>query len=128
MAHKTLALILAGGKGSRVKHLLNEDEPVKAMIKAGNKRLIDLVLDSLEGVDARTAMLSYPSEQYQSLDELAESREVKVLKELASHMKVPYLLELPLVLLAQYHLSQDSKYLKSFDSIITLPYDVVFNG
>jgi len=46
MKNKTLALVLAAGKGSRVMHLLEEDEPVKAMIKIGEKRLIDLVLEN----------------------------------------------------------------------------------
>lgn len=125
MGHKTLALVLAAGEGKSVKHLLGEDEPTKAMIKVGEKRLIDLVLDSLEGLDAEKAVLSYPAKQYETLDEKIKQKGVKVLKQTLWHMRLPYATELPVILLIQYRLSKDNNYLQSFDSVMTLPCDIV---
>ena len=39
MKEKTLALVLAAGEGKSVQHLLEEDEPTKAMIKVGKKKV-----------------------------------------------------------------------------------------
>ncbi len=125
MGNKTLALVLAAGEGKSVKHLLGEDEPTKAMIKIGEKRLIDLVLDSLEGLDVEKAVLSYPADSYGTLDERVKQRNVKVLKQKLWHMGLPYATELPVILLIQYHLSKDKNYLQSFDSVTTLPCDIV---
>ena len=125
---RTLALVLAAGEGNKVNYLLTEDEPVKAMIKVGNDRLIDLVLNSLEDVDAEKAVLSFPDEQYALLDARVEERNIRVLKQRARHIRLPYLLELPFILLVQYHVSNDRDYLRSFDSIMTLPCDVALEN
>lgn len=125
---RTLALVLAAGKGTSIKDFLTDDEPVKAMIKVGDDRLIDLVLNSLEGIDAERAVLSFPAEEYAELDARVEGKNVRVLKQRARHIKLPYLSELPFILLVQYHISKDRAYLQSFDSIMTLPCDVVLEN
>lgn len=134
MPHKTLALVLAGGEGSRVRHHLQEDEQTKPMIrtsKDGDTRLIDLILDSIECLDAEKAVLSYPSEEFAELDRRVAKR-TRVLKQWAANRKfirsLPHLLELPYILLTQYHWSEDRDYLQSFDSILTAPCDIVLNG
>jgi len=127
MIYKTLALVLAGGEGSRVKHLLQEDEPVKPMIKVGKKRLIEIVLEEAVKVGDETAVLTYPSGLYKSLDLLSQNKGVKVLKQKAKHQKVPHILELARIIRKQYN-SQDGGYLTSFDSIMTFASDIVFIG
>ena len=121
-------MVLAAGEGSRIKHFLKEDEPVKAMLRVGEKRLIDLVLDSLEGINVERAVLSYPSLEYNELDKRVEERNIKVVKQWLLHLKLPYLLELPIILSTQYHLSRDRNYLQSFDSIMALQCDKVLEG
>jgi len=128
MSNKTLALVLAAGEGSRVKCFLNDDEPVKAMIKLGEKRLIDRVLDSLDEIEAEKAVLSYPSIEYESLDKRVKERGVKVLKQSTKQRILPNLFQLPWILITQYYFSDDREYLKSFDSIMTLPCDIVIDG
>jgi len=128
MVYKTLGLILAAGEGYRVQNVLGEDEPTKAMIKIGDKRLIHKSIHFLEGVVSETAVLSFPSISYESLDKIVQEKGLKVLKQKAKHRKLPTLLELPYILLMQYHLSSDRSYLQDFDSILTMPSDLVFEN
>ncbi len=128
MTSNNLGILLAGGEGSRVRHLLEEDEPVKPMIKVGERRLFEHNLDLLRSANLLTAALTFPSEKYVSLDKMLNEREVRVLKQKASHLNLPSVLELPVILLAQYHFSSDSSYLKGFDSITTVPCDIVFEN
>lgn len=126
---KILALILAAGEGSRIKHLLSEDEPVKAMLKVGEKRIIEKALGALDGVEVDKAVLTFPSQQYGSLNRLIESYEgVTLLSQKAPHKKLPTMLELPFILFWQYHLSKDAKFLKSYDAILTMPCDLLFEN
>ncbi len=127
MLQKLLWLILAGGKGERVRQFLTEDEPVKPMIKIGQKRLIEYALEEAEKVGYETAVLTYPSESYESLDQLVKSRGFKAMKQKAKHRKLPHLLELAYLVRKQYH-SPDRKYLASFDSILTFASDIVYSG
>ena len=127
MSHKLLWLVLAGGEGSRVKHLLKGDEPTKPMINISGKRLIEIALEEAGKVDCETAILTYPSELYESLDRLIEQRGVKVLKQEAQHRKLPHLLQLPHIMRSQYR-SPDGEYLASFDSILTYACDIVYDG
>ena len=121
-------MVLAAGEGSRIKHLLEADEPLKALIKVGEKRLIYLVLDSLEGINVERAVLSYPSSEYKELDKRVQESNVRVVKQWLPHLKLPYILELPLILLTQYHFSKDRNYLQSFDSVMTMQCDKVLEG
>jgi len=127
MEHKTLALVLAAGEGSRIKHLLQDDEPVKPMLKVGKRRLIEIVLKEAEKVGDETAVLTYPSELYESLDQLVRNKGIRILKQKAKHRKLPHLLELAYIIRKQY-LSADQGYLASFDSIATFSSDIVFIG
>jgi len=128
MVYKTLGLILAAGEGYRVQNVLGEDETSKAMIKIGDERLIDKSIHFLEGVVSETAVLSFPSIPYESLDKIVQEKGLKVLKQKAKHRKLPTLLELPYILFMQYHLSLDRNYLQDFDSILTMPSDLVFEN
>ncbi len=125
---KVLALILAAGEGSRVAHLYNEDEPVKPMLKVGKERLIEKALHVLDPLPIEKAVLSFPSEKYNSLHSLVEERGVKLLLQKAKQRKLPTLLELPYILLWQFHFSKDKEYLQSFDHILTLPSDLILNS
>ena len=127
MEHKTLALVLAAGEGSRVKHLLKKDELVKPMLKVGKRRLIEIVLEEAEKIGDETAVLTYPSELYESLDQLVRNKGIRILKQKAKHRKLPHLLELAYIIKKQY-LSADQEYLASFDSIATFCSDMVFIG
>lgn len=124
---KILALVLAGGEGSRIKPLLGDDEKVKPMLKVGEKRLVEVALDSLEGLDVEKAVLTFPDEKYHAMNELVASRGITVITQKAKHRKLPTMLELPYLLLNQFHFSQDKKWLKSFDAILTMPCDLIFN-
>ncbi len=123
---KILALILAAGEGSRIKPFLDEDEQIKPMLRVGDKRLIEVALDSLEGIDVERAVLTFPGEQYRALSDLVQGRGVRTLTQKALHLKLPTMLELPYLLLTQYHFSRDRKWLQSFDAILTLPCDLIF--
>ncbi|MBI2584161.1 MAG: hypothetical protein HYW25_05820 [Candidatus Aenigmarchaeota archaeon] len=108
-----------------------QDEKIKPMIRVGGRRLIDFALDALEGTDAERAVLSYPSPEYDELDRRVEERGATVLKQRAKRIRQPQFLELlvlPYVLGVQYHLSEDRDYLRSFDSVLTMPCDVVLEG
>lgn len=124
---KILALVLAGGEGSRIKPLLSEDEKIKPMLKVGEKRLVEVALDSLEGLDVEKAVLTFPDEKYHAMNKLVESRGIKVITQKAKHRKLPTMLELPYLLLNQFHFSKDKKWLQGFDSILTMPCDLIFN-
>lgn len=124
---RILALVLAGGEGSRIKPLLSEDEKVKPMLKVGEKRLIEVALDSLEGLDVEKAVLTFPDEKYEPMNRLVEKRGVKLITQKAKHRKLPTMLELPYLLINQYYFSQDKEWLRSFDSILTMPCDLIFN-
>lgn len=123
---KTLGLILAAGKGNRIKDFLTEDEPVKAMLRIGNKRLIDLAIESL-GFNIEKAVLSAPSSEFASLDKRVNEYRIPLLKQKAKHRNLPTLLELPHILLTQYYFSQDREYLQSFDAILTVSCDLALN-
>jgi NDP-sugar pyrophosphorylase family protein len=123
---KTLGLILAAGKGNRIKNFLNKDEPVKAMLRIGNKRLIDLAIESLNGIEK--AVLSSSSPEFNSLNEKVSKYGIPLLMQKAKHRNLPTLLELPHILLTQYYLSQDREYLQSFDAIMTVSCDLALNG
>ena len=126
---KILALILAAGEGSRIKHLLSEDEPVKAMLKVDGTPLIQKTLGTLAGLEIDRAVLSFPSEKYDSLNNVVRNHGgVELLFQKAPHKKLPTMLELPFILLWQYHLSGDKKLLQSYDAIITLPCDLIFEN
>ena len=128
MSKKLLVLILAGGAGTRVSDLYTTDEPVKAMLKIGNNRLIEESLNLFDDIDCELSVLSFPDPKYSSLEKLVENRGAKVMVQKAKHRDLPVILELPYILLWQYHFSKDSKYLKSFDSILTLPSDLILNS
>lgn len=129
MGNKTLGLLLAAGEGSRVRVVLEADEPVKPLIKLDGRRLIDHSIASVIDIVDEVAVLSFPSSEYESLDEGVRQYEgVKVLKQKAKHRKLPSLLELPYFLLTQYHFSGDRRYLQGFDSILILPCDLVFEN
>ena len=68
MAYKTLGLILAAGKGSRVQKVLESDEPVKAMIKIDNGRLIDKSICFLDKIVSEIAVLTFPDPSSENLD------------------------------------------------------------
>ena len=126
---KILALILAAGEGSRIKHLLSEDEPVKAMLKVGDERIIEKALGALDGVEVDKAVLSFPASPYDSLDVLVQGYDgVRLLQQKAPHKKLPTMLELPFILFWQYHFSKDKKFLKSYDAILTMPCDLLFEN
>jgi NDP-sugar pyrophosphorylase family protein len=125
---KILAIILAGGAGTRVSSLYNSDEPVKAMLKLGDERLIEKSLSTFNDIDIELAVLSFPSDKFSSLDKLVKKSGVKLLIQKAKQRKLPVMLELPYLLLWQYHFSKDSKFLKSFDHILTLPCDIILNS
>lgn len=127
MSHKLLWLVLAGGEGSRVRHLLKEDEPTKPMINISGKRLIEIALEEAGKIECEPAVLTYPSELYESLDKLIEQKGVRVLKQQAQHRKLPHLLQLPYIIRSQYR-SPDCEYLASFDSILTYACDIVYDG
>ena len=129
MTNKTLGLIFAGGEGSRVREVLGEDEKVKAMIKIGRVRLVDICLKYMRdsGVDD-IAVLSYPSELYSDLDKRVEEHGVKVLKQKVKHRKLWSILALPYILLTQYHFSKDKEFLQGFDNLLTMPCDMVFEN
>lgn len=125
MVHKTLALVVAAGQGRSVKKFLEPDESIKPMLKVGGKRLIEKVIDQLKGMDVSRATLTYPSSEYRDLNTLLENRGVTVLEQVAPHLKLPYLAELPLILLWQYHMAGSGKSLRIFDSIIILQSDIL---
>lgn len=124
---RILALVLAGGEGSRIKPLLSEDEKVKPMLKVGDKRLIEVALDSLEGLDIEKAVLTFPDEKYEAMNKLVEKRGVKLVVQKAKHRKLPTLLELPYILINQYYFSSDKAWLNSFDAVLTMPCDLIFD-
>ncbi len=129
MVNKTLGLLLAAGEGSRVREVLEADEPVKPLIKIDGSRLTDQSIATVADTVDEIAVLSFPSAEYEPLDERVRQYDgVKLLKQKAKHRKLPTLLELPYVLLTQYHFSGDSGYLRGFDSILTLPTDLIFEG
>ena len=129
MGNKILGLLLAAGEGSRVRGVLEADEPVKPLIKLGGTRIIDRSIASVVDIADEVAVLSFPSAKYKPLDDIVRQYEgVKVLKQKSKHRKLPSLLELPYVLLTQYHFSGDRRYLQGFDSILTLPCDLVFEN
>ena len=41
---------MAAGKGSRIKSVFNESEPIKPLIRYNGKRLIEYVMDSISGL------------------------------------------------------------------------------
>lgn len=126
MRRRTLGLILAAGRGSRVQAVLSPDEPVKAMIKIHGERLIEHAIDFLgDSVDEK-AVLTFPSPEYQTLDALVHSQNIRILKQKGQHKRLPTMLELPYLLFMQYHFSSDREFLKGFDSILTVPCDLVF--
>lgn len=120
----TLALILAAGESSRISHLLNKEQPVKAMIKIGDKMLIDFMLEATNSLNAVKAVLTYPAPEYEKLDKILKERKLNVIKQHAQRRKLPTLLELPYILVPQYHASPNRGYLRQFDSIMTLPCDL----
>lgn len=126
MKHKTLGLILAAGRGSRVQSVLMPDEPVKAMLKIHGKRLIEHAINFLGDAVDEEAVLSFPSPEYQTLDALVESKNIRILKQRGRHKKLPTMLELPYLLFMQYYFSPDREFLQGFDSILTMPCDLVF--
>lgn len=126
MRRKTLGLILGAGRGSRVQAVLTPDEPVKAMLKINEKRLIEHAIDFLGDSVNEKAVLTFPSPEYQTLDGLVQSKNIRVLKQKGKHKKLPSMLELPYLLFMQYYFSADKKFLKGFDSILTMPCDLVF--
>ena len=129
MTHKTLGLLLAAGEGSRVKEVLTADEPIKPLIKVNGRALIEHSLSYVLGVTDEVVVLSFPSAEFKPLDDKVSQYEgVKVLKQKAKRRKLPSLLELPYVLLTQYHFSADRDYLHEFDAILTMPCDLVFDG
>ncbi len=125
---KILAIILAGGAGSRVGELYNEDEPVKAMLKLGKERLIEKSLSAFEDIDVDLSVLSFPDPKFDTLNKLVEDRGVKLFVQKAKQRKLPVMLELPYILFWQYHVSSDRKLLKTYDHIITLPCDLILNS
>ncbi len=126
MEYKTLGLILAAGQGSRVSSLLNREEPVKAMLRVGKQRLIDYVIQCTSKLGIDMAVLTYPSPEYKSLDRKVLEDGIKVIKQNVKQRKLPTLLQLPYLLIPLYHFSNERSYLQSFDSIMILPCDIVF--
>jgi NDP-sugar pyrophosphorylase family protein len=133
--YRTLALVLAGGEGTNVRPYLREEdgESVKPMMKIGEYegRLIDVVLKSLKDLDAELAVLSFNSEEYRGLDATANDNGARVLYQKARHVKLPhflYFIDVPRVLIKQYHHSDDREYLRGFDSILTAPCDIVLEN
>lgn len=128
---KTLALVMAAGEGKRIKPLLEEDEPLKPLIKVESLRLIDFVLgiarEQIRGndkeIDAR--VLTYPSSKYDALDDYVKEMGFQTLKQKAPHVSdslIPSSLQPFYILFWQYLFPQDS-YLRGFDSIMTFPAD-----
>lgn len=107
--------------------VLLPDEPVKAMLKMDGKRLVEHAMDFLgDSVDEK-AVLTFPSPEYQTLDALVQSKNIRILKQRGKHKKLPTMLELPYLLFMQYYFSPDREFLKGFDSILTMPCDLVFH-
>ncbi len=125
MSEKILAIVLAGGAGTRVGDLYNDDEPVKAMLKLGDSRLIEKSLSVFDDMDIDLSVLSFPDPKYDSLRNLVESCNVHCFDQKAKQRKLPVMLELPYILLWQYHFSKDSRLLKSYDHILTIPCDLI---
>jgi len=134
MAYKTLGLILAAGKGTRVKDLLTPDAQVKAMLKVGDdeqtdgKRLIEHSFQFLEGAVDEIAVLTFPTLEFSGLDAVVEERGAKVIKQKAKNKGWFDLVDLPEVLINQYFFDKENDYLRGFDSILTMPCDLVFYG
>ncbi|MCZ6692299.1 MAG: hypothetical protein O6939_00210 [Bacteroidetes bacterium] len=128
MSYRTVGLILAAGEGTRVRSILEEDEPVKGMIKIGNSRLIDLAIDFLDGAPTEIAVLSFPSEEYSTLEKRVNERGLRILHQQAKHKKISRLLELPYILIMQYFFSKNKEYFRGFDSILTMPSDLVYEN
>lgn len=130
MSNRTLALVMAAGKGTRIKKYLSEDEPVKPLVKIGEKRLIDLAIGQLDDLPVLSAVLTYPSAEYNALDDWIRHfyPNARLLYQHATHKDLPPVLEFAYVLLSQYHLSRDRSFLKGFDAIMTLPADLVLSG
>ncbi|MGM0443800.1 MAG: NTP transferase domain-containing protein [Fibrobacterota bacterium] len=123
-----LALILAGGKGSRIRSYLSPDEEIKPMLHVGKRRLIEIRLDSLAGIgDLERAVLTFDSPQYRRMNDLVKAHNVPVISQSARQGRLPTMLELPYLLLMQYHFSRYRRYLQSFDALMTLPCDLVFH-
>ena len=118
---------MAAGRGSRVQSVLLPDEPVKAMIKIKGERLIEHAIDFLRDSVDEIAVLTYPSQEYQTVDALVQSKNIRILKQRGKHKKLPTMLELPYLLFMQYYFSSDREFLKSFDSILTMPCDLNFH-
>jgi NDP-sugar pyrophosphorylase family protein len=120
-----LILLLAGGKGTRIKHLLDDDEKIKPMLKVERKRLIDHVLHTVSDIDADKKVLTYPSREYDILNTHLRKKNIPMLFQRGKQRKLPTILELPYLLFMQYFLSDSKKELRSYDAILTMPCDIL---
>jgi NDP-sugar pyrophosphorylase family protein len=125
---KTLCLVLAAGIGRRVRYHLTDSEKIKQMMKVRSKRLIEHLLDELAVLPADIAVLSQDSHSHGKLNKLLNSRDTQVLFQKAPNWHVYFLLQLPLILFCQYYLSTDRKFLRTYDSIVIFPSDLLFTG
>ena len=121
-----LCLILAGGKSTRVREFLNEEEPIKQMFFIDEKRLIEHTFDLVQSIRVEKAVLSRLSDKHRLMNSLVNERGFRLLYEKAPLVKISFFVELPLVILYQYWLSSDHSYLRTFRSIMTIPSDLFF--
>lgn len=126
MKYRTLCLILAAGKGERIQHLLQPEEHTKPMIKIDNRHIIDYVIDEAKQLNGNVAVLSYADEQHKSLDELMLEYRVPVLYQAAPRWKMPSVMEIPWILIGQYHRSKDKDFLQQYDSMMVFTADTLF--
>ena len=89
MAQDTLALVLAAGKGERVKHLLDEEHPVKAMLIVNEVSLLEKIIESVSMRDTEKAVLSYDAPEFRTMENLARMRGTRVLHQKAKRRKLP---------------------------------------
>lgn len=120
MENKTLVLIMAAGKGARISSVLNEDEPIKPMIRYNGQRLIEHVIKSTSTLPFDKSVLSFDSPKFDSLDKLVKDNGLILLKQRANQgMPMIY------VLARQYYSLHDPNYFKQFDHIMMMPSDVI---
>ncbi|ERP32217.1 NTP transferase domain-containing protein [Chitinivibrio alkaliphilus] len=122
---KILALILAGGKGSRVKHLLSDREKIKPMLTVEGAPLIDHVMNRINPERVDRAVLSFAGDEYAELNHRITEKGIPLLYQKARQRQLPTLLELPYLLYMQYFFSQDKAFLQSYDALLLLPCDIL---
>src|SRR3989338_2775962 len=127
MAYKTLGVVLAGGKGTRVEKLYTADEPIKPLLRIHGQRLIDYPLNALVEVVDEIAVVSYKSYQHERMDDHVRRTHprARVLHQTVPHKELEQK-QWAFLSIIHSQMQQNPSYLSAFDSVMTLPCDMVF--